>query len=129
MHELAVCQSMMDQVEAIAQQRDAQRVTTIVIGLGPLSGVEAKLLQNAYPIASTGTVAEHAELVIELLPVKVRCTKCGSESEALPNKLICKQCGDWQTTLLSGDEMLLISVELEKAEEGTAQEDAAQAVH
>lgn len=115
MHELAICQSLMDQVESIALERNAKSVTSIVVAMGPLSGVEAQLLKNAYPIASAGTVAEHAELVIEHLPVRVKCTQCGSESDVLPNKLICKQCGDWRTTLISGDEMMLMSVELEKA--------------
>ena len=115
MHELAICQSLMDQVESIALERNAQSVTSIVIAMGPLSGVEAQLLKNAYPIASSGTVAEDAELIIEHLPVRVKCTQCGSESDALPNKLLCKQCGDWRTTLVSGDEMMLMSVELVKA--------------
>ena len=114
MHELAICQSLIDQVEGIALERKAQSVIVIVIGIGALSGVESQLLKNAYPIASAGTVAEDAELVIEHLPIKVKCTQCDSESEALPNKLICKQCGDWRTTLLSGDEMMLLKVELEK---------------
>mgnify|MGYP000978997621 CR=1 FL=1 len=114
MHELAICQSLMDQVENIALERNANTVVTIIVGMGPLSGVEAQLLKNAYPVASAGTIAEHAELIIEDLPIRVSCSKCGSESDALPNKLICKQCGDWQTTLVSGDELLLMSVELEK---------------
>ena len=117
MHELAICQSLMDQVEAIALERDALSVTSIVIGIGPLSGVEAQLLQNAYPVASAGTIAEDAELVIQQLPIKVRCTQCDTESDALPNKLICKQCSDWRTTLVSGDELMLMSVELERSNE------------
>ena len=120
MHELAICQSLMDQVETIAVERNAISVTSIVIGMGPLSGVEAQLLKNAYPVASAGTVAEHAELVIEYLPVRVKCSQCGSESDALPNKLICKQCGDWRTTLLSGDEMMLMSVELERQKDAAS---------
>lgn len=121
MHELAICQSLMDQVESIAAERNARSVISIVVGMGPLSGVEAELLKNAYPIASAGTVAEHAELIIEHLPVRVRCTQCGTESDALPNKLICKQCGDWRTTLMSGDEMMLMSVELEKKRNSIAE--------
>jgi hydrogenase nickel incorporation protein HypA/HybF len=121
MHELAICQSLMDQVENIALERNAERVTLIVIAIGPLSGVEASLLKNAYPIASVGTVAENAELVIEQLPVRVKCTQCGSESETAPNKLICKQCGDWRTELVSGDEMMLMSVELETPKKSTVE--------
>lgn len=114
MHELAICQSLMDQVENIALERNAQSVTSIVVGMGPLSGVEAQLLKNAYPLASAGTIAEKAELIIEYLPIRVKCEQCGCESDALPNKLICKECGDWHTTLISGDELLLMSVELER---------------
>jgi hydrogenase nickel incorporation protein HypA/HybF len=116
MHELAICQSLMDQVETIALERNAQSVTLIVVAMGPLSGVEAQLLKNAYPVASAGTVAENAELAIEYLPVRVKCTQCDSESDVLPNKLVCKQCGDWRTTLISGDELMLMRVELATAE-------------
>ena len=115
MHELSICQSLIHQVENIALERNALCVTSIIIGIGPLSGVEAQLLKNAYTVASAGTVAEHAELIIETLPIRVKCSLCGSESDALPNKLICKQCGDWRTRLLSGDEMMLLRVEFEKA--------------
>lgn len=114
MHELAICQALMNQVEHIAAERNARSVISIVIGMGPLSGVEAQLLKHAYPVASAGTVAEGAELVIEDLPVRVRCAQCGTESDALPNKLVCRECGDWRTTLISGDELMLMSVELER---------------
>jgi len=119
MHELAVCQSMIDQVEAIAAERNAHSVVSIVIGVGLLSGVEAPLLKHAYPVASAGTVAEGAELVIEVLPIRVKCNQCGSESEATANKLVCKSCGDWRTSLVSGDELLLMSVELETNQQAT----------
>ena len=114
MHELAICQALMNQVESIAAERNATNVVSIVVGMGPLSGVEAQLLKHAYPVASAGTLAEGAELVIENLPVRIRCTECGNESDALPNKLLCKACGDWRTTLISGDELILMSVELER---------------
>ena len=119
MHELAVCQSMMDQVEAIAAERNAQSVVSIVIGVGLLSGVEAPLLKHAYPVASAGTIAQGAELVIAVLPIRVQCNQCGSESEATANKLVCKSCGDWRPSLVSGDELLLMSVELEISEQAT----------
>ena len=91
MHELAICHSLMDQVVSIAEERNSSRVVSIIVGIGALSGVESQLLKNAYPFASAGSVAEKAELIIESLPIRVRCDVCGSESEVLPNKLICKQ--------------------------------------
>jgi hydrogenase nickel incorporation protein HypA/HybF len=121
MHELSICQSLLDQVQQIARPRQSQCVRSIVVGIGPLSGVEAELLKNAYSIARAGTLAAAAELVIENLPLRVKCTQCGSESDAQPNKLICKTCGDWRTTLVSGDELLLMSIEFEEQDEQIAE--------
>ena len=124
MHELAICQALMTQVESIAAERNARNVVTIVVGMGPLSGVEKQLLQHAYPVASAGTIAEGAELVIENLPLRIRCTQCGKESDVQPNKLVCGHCGDWRTSVISGDELMLMSVELEKAPAAETDSDA-----
>lgn len=116
MHELSVCLAMLEQVQSIARQHNAIRVQRIVLKIGPLSGVEAPLLERAYPLAACGTVAEKAQLVIESMPVKVRCTQCGAESEVLVNKLLCYNCGDFRTQVISGDEMLLARVEMDTDE-------------
>jgi hydrogenase nickel incorporation protein HypA/HybF len=117
MHELAICQALMSQVETIARDNHAARVIAITVGMGPLSGVEEQLLKNAYPIASADTVAAEAELVIQLSPVRVRCSSCNKESTVAANRLICNHCGDWRTELLSGDELILLRVELDKPEQ------------
>lgn len=114
MHELAVCQGLMTQVEQVAARERAQRVVSITLQIGPLSGVEAALLRDAFPIASAGSVAEGAELVIESMPIRVLCSSCGKETEAKINRLICGACGDYRTRVVSGEEMLLKSLELER---------------
>jgi len=112
MHELSVCLALLDQVEAIARERGASAVARIRLRIGPLSGVEAPLLESAFSLAAAGTLAEGAALDIENAPVLVRCRACGAESEAVPNRLICGACGDYRTQVVSGDEMLLASLEL-----------------
>lgn len=111
MHELAICQALIQQVEDIARAHPGKQVEVIKVQIGPLSGVEAPLLKHAYPVASAGTVAEGATLVIETLPIKVRCRTCSAETEATANRLLCAECGDFHTELISGDEMLLASIE------------------
>ncbi|MGB5257359.1 MAG: hydrogenase maturation nickel metallochaperone HypA [Woeseiaceae bacterium] len=120
MHELSVCLSLMQQIDSIVRDRNAARVTKITLDVGPLSGVEPELLRNAYPLAAAGTSAEGAELVMQTGDVVVHCSQCGSESTVAPNKLLCASCGDFRTRLVSGDELTLLRVELEK-EEGSAQ--------
>ncbi|MFP3873591.1 MAG: hydrogenase maturation nickel metallochaperone HypA [Thiohalophilus sp.] len=120
MHELSICQSMLSQIEAVAMENRATAVHRIKVQIGPLSGVEPQLLQQAFPIAVAGSLAAEAVLEIELLPIRVRCRQCGMESEASANKLICGECGHWQTQLISGDEMLLTSLELDRPTEEQA---------
>lgn len=112
MHELSLCQALIGQAEDVARQHGAQSVVQIRIQIGPLSGAEAPLLQQAFPLASAGTLAEGAELVIKTAPIRVRCKTCGAETDASANRLICASCGDYHTQLISGDEMLLESLEL-----------------
>lgn len=114
MHELSVCQSIIDQVTQVAEQHRGSAVDKIYLQVGPLSGVEPQLLRSAFPIARVNSVASHAELVINTLPVRVVCTVCGAESEVTPNRLLCGSCGDWQTKLVSGDELLLERIELQR---------------
>lgn len=115
MHELAICQALISQVEEIARQNQASSVSSITLGLGQLSGVEEDLLRHAYPVASAGTVAANADLTIQSIPLRVRCTRCDAESDARPNHLVCAACGDWRTDLVAGDELLLMRLELDKS--------------
>jgi hydrogenase nickel incorporation protein HypA/HybF len=111
MHELAICQALINQVEDLAREQSARRVLSVVVGIGPLAGVEPQLLMQAYPVAAAGTVAEHSELSIEERPVQVHCDRCDKDSDASANRLVCAHCGDWRTTLISGDELILTQVE------------------
>jgi hydrogenase nickel incorporation protein HypA/HybF len=113
MHELSVCLSLLREVERIARENNAGRVTRISVTVGPLSGVEPDLLQNAYPLAVAGTLAEDAEFRIDVSEIVVKCTQCGAESPAKANRLLCGACGDYRTNLVSGDEMVLQSLELD----------------
>lgn len=113
MHELAVCQALLEHVEAVAREHAATEVHNVVIRIGPLSGVEPDLLQQAYLVARAGGVASRAELIIETGPVRIRCRSCDAEADVPANRLVCPACGDWHTHLLAGDELLLARLELQ----------------
>jgi hydrogenase nickel incorporation protein HypA/HybF len=117
MHELAICQALIEQVQRVARDNAARRIVSITVSVGPLSGVEPQLLEHAYPLAAAGTVAEEARLVVVTVPVRVRCRSCRAESEAASNRLLCGRCNDWQVDVIAGEEMLLQRVEIETADE------------
>jgi len=77
MHELAICQALIAQIEAVAGKR-AARVRQVYLGIGPLAGVEPRLLADAYPLVCAGTIAEGSRLDIEATDIRVRCRTCGN---------------------------------------------------
>lgn len=90
----------------------ATAVAGITLRIGPLSGVEPALVRAAYLQVRRNSVAEHAELLITEVPVRIYCMACGAESRGAVNRLSCPRCGCAETVLKSGDDMLLESVDL-----------------
>ncbi len=111
MHELAVCQGLLAQVEQVALENEAASVERIFLSVGALSGVEPHLLERAFEIARMGTVAESAVLDIETGPIIVDCSECGASTEARVNRLLCGSCQNWRVKVTAGDELLLLRLE------------------
>jgi hydrogenase nickel incorporation protein HypA/HybF len=112
MHELAVCQALVQQLQSVSAANGGGAVELVRLRIGPLSGVEAPLLRRAFPLAAAGTIADGAELLIELAQVVVQCNECGARTDAAPNRMLCAACNGFKVRMVSGDEMLLESVEL-----------------
>ncbi|MCF7972079.1 MAG: hydrogenase maturation nickel metallochaperone HypA [Methylococcaceae bacterium] len=112
MHELSLCDDLLSQVGIIARENKASSVNSITLQIGPLSGVEPSLLESAFVMMREGTIAENAQFLVQISSVKVSCGLCGKQSEAAANHLVCGICGSFETTLISGDELILASVEM-----------------
>jgi len=87
-------------------------VAKVTLRIGPLAGVEPRLLRAAFPLAAAGTCCAAARLHFETVCVRVRCNLCGAASEVRPNRLVCGICGTWRVAVLEGDDLRLESVEL-----------------
>ena len=116
MHELSLCQDLIDQVTELARKHKARAVSSVKVQIGQLAGVEPLLLASAFTIARAGTVAEQAEMITEVVAPRVICNACGAESDATPANLLCSVCGSNDTRLIRGDELILARVELEVEE-------------
>ena len=116
MHELSLCQDLIDQVTELARKHKARAVSSVKVQIGQLAGVEPLLLESAFTIARAGTVADQAEMITEVVSPLVFCNACGTESEVTPSSLLCLACGGNDTRLIRGDELILARVELEVEE-------------
>ena len=91
----------------------AARATRVTVGIGKLSGIELDAFEFAFPMAAKDTMLENAELVINDLPIAVRCRKCGKESNPDFPHCVCTFCGSDDIELLGGREFNIQSMEIE----------------
>ncbi len=112
MHELSLCENLIDQLTALTRQHAALGVSRVVVQVGGLSGVEPQLLATAFEIARAGTVAAEAELITECTPPEVHCSACAADSATRANDLRCPVCGSEATELIAGQSLILAQVEL-----------------
>lgn len=112
MHELSLCQNLIDQLTALVRQHGAVSVARLEVEVGALAGVEPQLLADAFSMARLGTVADRADLVTRLVAPRVRCRQCQTETTVVPNQLSCPACRSLQTDLIQGQALILARVEL-----------------
>ncbi len=113
MHEFSVAQSLLSLVEECVRRQRARRVTEVIVRVGVLSGVEPELLRTAFEALKEGTVAESARLVLETERLSVRCRECSAESEKEELSVLCPACGSPNTEVIRGEDLLLVSLEME----------------
>lgn len=116
MHELPIVQNIIDNVLKYSEQENAKRVLAVVLEIGEAHDLIDEWVQKYFSFASRTTVAEGAELRIRRIPVIASCTSCRSNYRINLKKAehdSCPACGGKNYKLLSGDELIIHSIELE----------------
>lgn len=108
MHEVSLVRSMLDIVEEYAAKCGFSRVNSIRLSLGRLSCIEPKTLEFAFQVESQETKAAGAKLNFEILPVRIHCLGCESDTEAASYPGSCPACGAAEIMVTGGKEELKI---------------------
>ena len=114
MHELAITQSILDIAVKTAKDNGGVKVKEIRIKMGEYSGVVPSLIQEYFDLVSRDTLAEKALLIIDRVPLTVRCLSCGFEGAIDRMKIRCPICGGTDLKLLTGREFYVDSLEVEE---------------
>jgi hydrogenase nickel incorporation protein HypA/HybF len=113
MHELSIAMGIVEIACEEAQLRGDVRVESVYLRLGPLSGVVKDSLLFAWDMACMETPVSGSRLVIEEVPVELRCSACGAEHrvEGLMDRC-CPTCGSFATEVLHGAELEVTAMEI-----------------
>jgi hydrogenase nickel incorporation protein HypA/HybF len=108
MHELGLCEAVVDAIEQRAGERPVARVR---VRVGLLHHVHPDAFAQSFAMAATGTVAEDADAELVLLPIRGLCTGCQTEFTTDEVVLVCPRCASIQVEVCGGDELMLESIE------------------
>jgi hydrogenase nickel incorporation protein HypA/HybF len=112
MHELGLCQAIVDAVEARAGERPVARIR---VRVGRLQHIHPEAFDQSFAMAASGTVADGATAELVFLPVRARCLTCGNEfegdDEVTALLSVCPRCGGVDVDMIGGDELMLESIE------------------
>ncbi len=113
MHEYSIVQSLIQSCQEHVEENSATKVTQLFIKVGVMSGVEPYLLQEAFEAFKRETVCDSCKLHIDIQKVKIECLQCNTISELEKNEYLCPKCKSIEISILDGEDMFLMSLELE----------------
>jgi hydrogenase nickel incorporation protein HypA/HybF len=111
-HELSLCEAIAATVTKHAGERTA---TSVLVRVGHLRQVVPDALSFCWTMLTEHTDLEDCDLEIEQVPAVLRCDDCGEETTLDVPLMLCHACSGDNVTLLSGEEFLVVSLELADA--------------
>lgn len=113
MHEMSLAESVIDLVEYRARREGCQRVKTVRLEIGKLSGVEPEAMRFCFDAVAGGTLAEGAALDIVEQEGRAWCFDCGGMMPLAARSDSCPECGGFRLRVDEGAAMRVKELEVE----------------
>ncbi|MCB1761633.1 MAG: hydrogenase maturation nickel metallochaperone HypA [Gammaproteobacteria bacterium] len=113
MHEMSLCESILQVIEQSAANQGFTRVKTVWLEIGVLAAVELEAMRFGFDVVTRGSLADGAKLEIVELPGEAWCMRCAKTVRVKQRFDDCPDCGGYQLQLTSGEEMRIKELEVE----------------
>ncbi len=113
MHEMALCESVLQIMEKEAGRQGFSRVKTVWLEIGELSSVEVEAMRFSYEVVTRNSLADGSVLEIVRVPGTAWCMHCGKNVNIQQRFDACPDCGGYQLQVTGGEEMRIKELEVE----------------
>ena len=113
MHELALCEGVLQALEEQSKIQHFARVHAVWLEIGALSSVEPEALRFNFDVITRGTLAEGSRLEIVTVPAQAWCLPCGEKISIRQYFDACPRCGSHQLQVVEGEELRIQQLEVE----------------
>lgn len=113
MHEMGIAQQLVTiALDAIPDDIENPRVEKLNLRIGKLAAVVEHSLTFCLEVITKDTPLEGVEVIIDEVPVRLRCESCNHEWQTDAPAFGCPACKDGQVQMTSGREIEISSIEL-----------------
>ncbi|MGZ7109500.1 MAG: hydrogenase maturation nickel metallochaperone HypA [Methanobacterium sp.] len=124
MHELSMADAIVKTAVDVAEKNEAQEITEVTIEIGKLTLLNPEQLKFMIEVLSENTLLEGAEIVIDEIPIEIKCKSCEFIGPALSDDLDefvpivkCPECEGQELEITKGRECNVKTIKIEKEDE------------
>ena len=112
MHEMALCESILQILEDEARKQRFNRVRVVRLEIGGLSHVEPEAMRFCFDAVTNGSLADGAKLEILQPAGLAYCMDCEAQVEIHQRYDPCPKCDGHKLQIVGGDEMKIKDLEV-----------------
>lgn len=114
MHELSLAQGLLSQLHDLAAQNKANRIITVKVEIGPLSGIVVDSFQFGFSaLAAESPLTRAAALEISVPEAVYKCLACGYLLKSNESAAVCPACHGKALLPEGGGDIILLQVEMD----------------
>lgn len=112
MHELSICEGIVQMLQEQAELQHFSSVKTVWLEIGQFAGVEPSALRFGFDAVARGSIAEGARLEIIDVPGQAWCLACAKQISVKQRSDACPECGSYQLQVTGGEELRIKELEI-----------------
>ncbi|WP_320822220.1 hydrogenase maturation nickel metallochaperone HypA [Reinekea sp.] len=109
MHELSLCQALIQLVRERTAPRPIRQLTHITVAIGSLAGVDADAFAFAFSAIRDQALHPACQLELVSVPAFGRCANCGRRDRVQYASAGCSYCGHWPVQLEPGGDDICLT--------------------
>jgi hydrogenase nickel incorporation protein HypA/HybF len=113
MDERELANRVLEIVDDSAYHIATPRILGIGLAMGGLRSFNLNLLHTIFRDVCGGTVAEGAQLLVEILPVRRHGQNCGTNFDASKSEVPCPACSHPHTEVVGGEQLRVTNMDMD----------------
>ncbi len=113
MHEMSLCENILQIIEQQAEIQHYRKVKTVWLEIGVLAGVEPEAMRFCFGAVMEGSLADGASLEMITVPGRAWCLHCHKNVDVQQRFDVCPLCGGHQLQINDGEQLRIKELEVE----------------